>query len=217
MFWLGSWDSGLLTATLARPGWCPLSAGVRPPNSGCPDPASQDYYPQCPGNAGRAPIGLIIAWSGVAELDAVTLAAVLLAVLTGASEALGGKLWSGMTSLVRRPLRRPPPPEGGAAVVPSGAAELAALEHARDEGAAVALARVLLARADADGEFGAALGGWWEQAGSVRASIGNVTNTISGGTQHGPALQGRDFTGLTFGTPAPGTPPAAPEAPESTP
>ena len=33
----------------------------------------------------------------------------------------------------------------------------------------------------------------------VRASLGNVTNTISGGTQYGPVLQGRDFTNLTFG------------------
>ena len=31
---------------------------------------------------------------------------------------------------------------------------------------------------------------------------GNVTNTISGGNQYGPVLQGRDFTGQTFGSPA---------------
>ncbi len=141
-------------------------------------------------------------------MDPVTLGAVLLAVVTGASEALGGKLCQGMVSLVRRPLRRRPPVEGDAAVVPSGAAELAALEHARDEGASVALARALLTRADTDGEFGAALAGWWEQAAPVRASIGNVTNTIRGGIQHGPVLQGRDFTNLNFGTPAP--PPASP-------
>jgi hypothetical protein len=152
----------------------------------------------------------------VAELDPVTLGAVLLAVVTGASEVLGGQLWSGMVSLVGRPLRRRPPDEGRAAAVPSGAAELAALEHARDQGTAVTLARVLLARADADPGFSAALSGWWEQAGPVRASIGNVTSTISGGTQHGPVLQGRDFTGLTFGA-APAPPPAAPGRPESTP
>ena len=33
---------------------------------------------------------------------------------------------------------------------------------------------------------------------------GDVANTISGGTQHGPVLQGRDFSNLTFGAaPAP--------------
>jgi hypothetical protein len=152
----------------------------------------------------------------VAELDPVTLGAVLLAVVTGASEALGGKLWSGMASLVGRPLRRRPPPEGGPVVVPSGTAELAALEHARDQGAAVALARVLLARADTDPEFAAALRGWWDQAAPVRASIGNVTNVISGGTQHGPVLQGRDFTGVTFGA-APAPPPVPSGPPESAP
>jgi hypothetical protein len=36
---------------------------------------------------------------------------------------------------------------------------------------------------------------------------GNVANTISGGTQQGPVLQGRDFSNLTFG--ATPTPPAA--------
>ena len=42
-----------------------------------------------------------------------------------------------------------------------------------------------------------------------RAQVdGDVTNTISGGTQHGPLLQGRDFTGLSFGTPIPSAPPA---------
>jgi hypothetical protein len=34
-------------------------------------------------------------------------------------------------------------------------------------------------------------------------AAGDVTNTISGGTQHGPVFQGRDFSGLTFGSPPP--------------
>ncbi|GCD99328.1 hypothetical protein EHYA_07043 [Embleya hyalina] len=40
-----------------------------------------------------------------------------------------------------------------------------------------------------------------------------VTNTITGGTQHGPVLQGRDFSDLTFHTqppPSPETPPVHP-------
>jgi hypothetical protein len=38
--------------------------------------------------------------------DPVTLGAVLLAVVTGLSETLGGQLWSGVVSLIRHPLRR---------------------------------------------------------------------------------------------------------------
>ena len=40
-------------------------------------------------------------------------------------------------------------------------------------------------------------------------NIGNVTNTISGGTQQGPVLQGRDFSNITFGAP-PASPPVPP-------
>ncbi len=83
-----------------------------------------------------------------------------------------------------------------------------ALQQAPGEQEAVALAEILLARADTDTAFGQSLEQWWEQAGPVRDKVGNVTNTISGGTQYRPVLQGRDFTNLTFGaTPAP---PASP-------
>jgi hypothetical protein len=58
----------------------------------------------------------------------------------------------------------------------------------------MALAEVLLARAKADAGFEQALQEWWKQAEPGREKIGNVTNTISGGTQYGPVLQGRDFT-----------------------
>ena len=76
---------------------------------------------------------------------------------------------------------------------------------------AVALAEALLARSGADDEFRQALESWWRQAEPIRASInaGNVTNTISGGTQHGPVLQGRDFSNITFGA-APATAPVPP-------
>ncbi len=73
---------------------------------------------------------------------------------------------------------------------------------------AVALAEVLVARAGADAGFAEALAAWWEQASQVRAG-GDVANTVSGGTFYGPVLQGRDFTGLTFGSPTV-PPPAAP-------
>ena len=92
-------------------------------------------------------------------------------------------------------------------MVPEGEEELAALQQApSEEEKAVALGKVLLARAAADAEFRRALEAWWEQAGPIRANIGNVTNTISGGAQRGPVLQGRDFSNLSFGA-APAVPP----------
>ena len=82
-----------------------------------------------------------------------------------------------------------------------------------DQAKAVALAEVLLARAGGDPRFEQVLREWWEQAEPIRERLGNVTNTISGGSQYGPVLQGRDFTGLTFGaTPAP---PAWPKDPDA--
>jgi hypothetical protein len=92
--------------------------------------------------------------------------------------------------------------EDGVAAVSSGEAEFASLARdPADEQRAVGLAEVLVARADVDNEFREALANWWERASQVQVS-GNVANTVSGGTQYGPVLQGRDFTGLTFGSPA---------------
>jgi hypothetical protein len=137
-------------------------------------------------------------------MDPVTVGAVLVAVATGVSEALGGQLWAGVVSLVRRPFRDKNAPGGDLATIKSGEAELLALETSPgDRQKAVALAEVLLARAGADAEFNQALGDWWAQAEPVRSRIGNVTNTISGGSFQGPTLIGRDFSNLTFGaTPA---------------
>ena len=146
-------------------------------------------------------------------MDPVTLGAVLLAVVTGVSEAFSGQLWAGVVSLVRRPGRREKAPGDDAVAVPSGEAELAALQQAQgDRQKAVAMAEVLLTRADADDGFKQALLSWWGQAEPVRANIGNVTNTISGGTQYGPVLQGRNFSNLSFGVP-PVPPPAPPKDP----
>ena len=143
-------------------------------------------------------------------MDPVTIGAVLAAVAGGAGGALGGQVWAGVSALVRRPFRRAHAAEDGTAVVPSGAAELAALEQApADERRALALAEVLLARANAEAVFGEALAAWWEQASQIRIGR-DVANTVSGGTFHGPVLQGRDFSGLTFNTPPPVSPPAPP-------
>ena len=144
-------------------------------------------------------------------MDPVTLGAVLLAILSGAAEGLGGKLWEGAIALVRRPFRGRVATSGGGAgtvIVPTGTAELAALQQAPgDQQKAVALAEVLVARAETDPKFRRALEDWWIQAEPIRADIGNVTNTISGGTQQGPVLQGRDFSNITFGASPNASPP----------
>jgi hypothetical protein len=145
-------------------------------------------------------------------MDPVTIGAVLAAIVGGAGGALGTQLWSGVSALVRRPFRRAHAVGEAAAALPSGSAELVALEQAPgDEQRAIALAEVLVARADADSEFGEVLQAWWGQA-SQLCIDGDVTNRISGGTFHGPVLQGRDFPGLTFGSSA--AQPAASPAPD---
>lgn len=138
----------------------------------------------------------------------------MLAIVSGAGGELGTQLWAGVAELVRRPFRRRQAAMDAAAPVaapsPSGEAELLALQRApADEGRAVALAEVLLARAGADAKFRRALEGWWEQASLMRTGEGNVSNTITGGVQHGPVLQGRDFSNVTFGA-ARAAPPSVP-------
>jgi hypothetical protein len=92
-------------------------------------------------------------------------------------------------------------------MTPAGDAQLTAFQQAPDRDKAVALAEVLLARTAADEEFGQALENWWQRAEPIRAKIGNVTNTVSGGTQQGPVLQGRDFSNVNFGVSLPSPPP----------
>lgn len=133
-------------------------------------------------------------------MDPVTIGAVLLAIVSGAGGELGTRLWDGAVELVRRPFHRPAPGDSSAPM-PTGDAELAALERdPADERKAVALAAALVARADTDAEFRQALENWWERASLVRTSEGNVTNSISGGAQQGPVLQGRDSSNVTFGS-----------------
>jgi hypothetical protein len=141
-------------------------------------------------------------------MDPVTIGAVLAAIAGGAGGALGSQLWAGVSALVRRPFHRAHASGEATTALPSGSDELVSLEEApANEQRAVALAEVLVARANADSDFRDALEVWWEQASQLHID-GDVTNTISGGTFSGPVLQGRDFSGLTFGVPAP--PPAGP-------
>ena len=132
-------------------------------------------------------------------MDPVTIGAVVLAIVSGAAGEAGGRLWDGLVSLVRRPFRNSAGSPATLVVRPSGQAEMAALERApSDERRAVALGQALLGRAEVDVAFQRELESWWAQASQVQTGQGNVINTISGGTLHGPALQGRDFNELTF-------------------
>jgi hypothetical protein len=135
-------------------------------------------------------------------MDPVTMGAVLAAVAGGAGGALGSQAWNGICALVRQPFRHGKADDGSGAVLTGGEVALAALEqHPSDAGSATELARTLIARAGTDREFQRELAAWWEQARQVRLGD-DVSNTISGGIQYGPVLQGRDFTGVSIGTQA---------------
>jgi hypothetical protein len=141
-------------------------------------------------------------------MDSVTLGGILLAIVGGAGGGLGGQLWAGVSDLVRRPFHASHRLGNTTAPPPSGEAELIALEHGLgDEAQAVALAVALISRAEEDAGLLRDLDGWWARANQALARTGGVTNTISGGNQQGPVLQGRDFSGLTFGCTAANNPP----------
>lgn len=121
----------------------------------------------------------------------------LAALAGGAGGEVGRQAWAGLTELVRRPFRR----DGGGHVpaVSSGEPELVRLAgDPGDQGRAQALSAALAVRAALDETFRTALAAWAEQAKLVRTGDGAVTNTVSGGTQYGPVVQGRDFSNLTL-------------------
>jgi hypothetical protein len=66
---------------------------------------------------------------------------------------------------------------------------------------------VLAGRAVQDTRFATALEAWRAEAERVPLG-GGTRNRISGGTFHGPVLQGHSFSGVTFGS--------VPAAPDST-
>jgi hypothetical protein len=117
---------------------------------------------------------------------------------------------AGLADLVRRPFQQSQNTVEISEVRP-GESELARLEHApADSARAQALSTALAARAAADPDFQADLQRWHEQVKLVRTGDGDVRNEISGGTFNGPALQGRDFSGVSFTTPSPTTPSSPP-------
>ncbi|MEV4438482.1 hypothetical protein AB0K09_05585 [Streptomyces sp. NPDC049577] len=141
-------------------------------------------------------------------------ASVLAALAGGAGGEAGRQLWQGLALLVRRPFRRGDDGRGadGSLDPGSGQAELSALDEApADVDRAHALVTALQARAALDAEFRGLLAEWWRRAQSVDAG-GIVHSHISGGTQNGPVMQGRDFSNITFTVPPPAPPATPPSA-----
>ena len=123
-------------------------------------------------------------------------AELLMAVAGGVGGAAGQQAWNALGALVKRPFRRDP---GHGGETPTTG--LAALK--RDPGdvnAAIRLAALLAARAEADAMFRTDLEAW---AATVReiypaTGDGDVHNAISGGVFHQPVIQARDIGKLTF-------------------
>lgn len=144
------------------------------------------------------------------QVDPVSVA-LLAALAGGAAGEVGRQAWAGLSTLVRRPFQRDQATSPGTLEVSSGAAELVRLEEAPvDPVRAQALSTALAVRAAADADFFSDLQRWHEQAKLLPTGDGDAHNMISGGTFNGPAVQGRDFSGLSFTT---NQPPPAPGAP----
>ncbi|GAB7188496.1 hypothetical protein ATKI12_8327 [Kitasatospora sp. Ki12] len=134
-------------------------------------------------------------------------AAALAALAGGVGGEAGRQAWTALSALIHRPFHRGEAGAvgeagaDGALVVSSGEAELRALaQDPRELERAQRLSTALAVRAALNAEFRVALEHWWQQAQSVRTSEGTVTNRVSGGTQYGPVVQGRDFSNLTITT-----------------
>jgi hypothetical protein len=127
-------------------------------------------------------------------------AAALAALAGGIGGEAGRQAWTALSALIHRPFRRVEADgESGALVVSSGEAELTALaQHPGELERAQRLSTALAVRAALNAEFRLALESWWQQAQPVCTSEGAVTNQVSGGTQYGPVVLGRDFSSLTI-------------------
>jgi hypothetical protein len=123
----------------------------------------------------------------------------LVALPGGVGGEVGKQAWTVLSTLVRRPFRR----GGDTSSVSSGEVELVALEQApADPARAHALSTALAVRAALDAGFRSDLQQWHEQAKLIGTGAGHVTNSIHGGTFHAPVLQGPDFSGTSFTSPA---------------
>jgi len=129
-------------------------------------------------------------------------ASLLVAAATGAGGEVGRHLWAALCGLVRRSPAEEAP---GSPVPVTGEAELALLSEApHDVERARSLGEALCRRAEHDPVFRSGLMQWRQQAQLLRAGDGDTTNTVSGGTQNGPVVQGRDFSGVNFNAPGRG-------------
>ncbi|MFD4571577.1 hypothetical protein ACFWNK_01060 [Streptomyces sp. NPDC058417] len=132
----------------------------------------------------------------------------LTAMATGAGGEAGRRLWGALSGLVHRTPEQPSDDPAAPPASPTGVGELAALNaHPDDAERARALSEALNRRALLDASFGAALTAWHQQARALRTGDGATVNAVSGGTQHGPVVQGRDFSGITFNAPDNADPP----------
>ncbi|MCX4806935.1 hypothetical protein OG594_35845 [Streptomyces sp. NBC_01214] len=127
--------------------------------------------------------------------------------LTALAGGVGGEAarqaWAWLRTLVGRPAA------ADSAIV-SGEAELDALEQApADVDRAQALSTTLAQRAAVDPDFRTGLERWYQQIEVSKTGDGDVHIEISGNPKfYGPVLQGRDFSGVSFGSP-----PASPSLP----
>ncbi|MET9440782.1 hypothetical protein [Streptomyces sp. NPDC006610] len=129
-------------------------------------------------------------------------AGLLVAIATGAAGEAGRQLWAGLGGLVTRRTAIEAGERETSATI-TGSAELASLNEAPDDlERAQALSNILARRAQVDEAFRAGLMQWHQQAQALRTGDGETTNAISGGTQNGPILQGRDFSGINFNGPS---------------
>ncbi|MFF3617850.1 hypothetical protein [Streptomyces sp. NPDC002467] len=100
---------------------------------------------------------------------------------------------------MRRPFQRGTTPgtgQDGSPQISSGELEVAALEDSHtDPARAQALATAIGVRAALDVDFRVRLDEWWRHA---QSTGGEVHNSVNGGRQNGPVVQGRDFSNLTF-------------------
>lgn len=121
----------------------------------------------------------------------------LLAIAGGAAGAAGTGAWQGLVALVKRPFVHTPEDEEATAALDA----LAALQQeSGDRVAAGKLASVLQARAGVDAGFRDAVQTWLDRAyEELSGNSGNTHSEISGGTQHGHLLMGRDFSSIRLG------------------
>ncbi|MGA5703688.1 hypothetical protein [Peterkaempfera bronchialis] len=143
---------------------------------------------------------------------------VLLAALAGgAGGEAGRQAWASLSALVRRPFRSGGTDTGQEPPGRTGLPELLAVEEQpHDSQRASALSTALAVRAALDPGFRAELEEWHRRARAGVESSGSVHNRISGGTQHGPVLQGQNFSDITFTTaPPPASTPEGGEPPRA--